>query len=202
MKIACLLTIPLCLCAWGDVFTLDTADICTYTMRKINNDSAFHKYDATLYAKSKFDSLIYLFRSKLNYQDSSMKSVNTASGGIIAEANNYMTSPVIHRIHEIIEQYCIGNNVDVFVIYPPYGIEYAQGEINYYPDPSDSIYLRKIIECSIPDVTDTLLRLLNNDPTIPDIRKKIDKEYKRYKKKIREKIDAVKKEKNKSRVQR
>jgi len=113
------------------------------------------------------------------------------SGGVLAEANNYMTKPIIQRTNEIIEDYCKTKSIDIFVLYPPYAIQYANGETNDFPDSSDSLYIAKLKKCSIPEVTDTILRLLNTDPKIADIQKKIGKEYEIYKRKMNVKIDSL-----------
>jgi hypothetical protein len=192
MKVPVLLAVSLCVLVYGNEFDMDTNNLCKYTMLKINNDSAFHKYNATIFAKSKFDSLIHSFRSRLNNKDPSIKNINRLSGGLFAEANNCLTYPIVRRMNGIIEDYCIKNKIDIFIIYPPYGIQFAHGETNDFPDPADSIYVKKILaKCSISDVTDTVIKLFNTDPEIMSIQKDIDKEYKKYKKKIDLKIDAL-----------
>jgi hypothetical protein len=184
MKLLFLLILSLCITVFGNDFKLDTNDVCKYTLCKMNNDSAFHQYRATVFAKSKFDSLLDSIRSRLKEKDVSLKKINELTGGALADANNHLTYPIVQRTNEIIEEYCRNNKIDVFIIYPPYGIQYVNGETNDFPDPADSIYIKRLEKCPIPDVTDTLIQLLNNDPKIGDIKDKIDKEYNIYKKKM------------------
>jgi|WetSurMetagenome_2_1015567.scaffolds.fasta_scaffold154358_3 hypothetical protein len=196
MKSSLLFTVSLCISVLGYDFNLDTNNICKYTMCKINDDSAFHKYHATVFAKSKFDSLLMVFRSRVHTKDTSLKNINIVSGGLFGEATNYLTYPIVQRMNKIIEAYCIKNTIAVFITYPPYGIHYANGETNDFPDPADSMYIKKLVKCSIPDVTDTVIQLFNNDPEISNIQKAIDKEYKSNKKKMDLKIDSLLKIKN------
>jgi hypothetical protein len=184
MKSSLLFTVSLCISVLGYDLNLDTDNVCKYTMCKINNDSAFHKHNATVFAKSKFDSLIILFRSRVHDKDTSLKNINKLSGGLFGNATNYMTYPIVQRMNKIIEDYCIKNAIAIFITYPPYGIHYANGETNDFPDPADSMYINRLVKCSIPDVTDTLIQLFNKDPEISTIQKAIDKEYKRYKNKM------------------
>jgi hypothetical protein len=192
-----LLPVLLYACVFGNEFKLDTNDICKYAIRKANNDSTFHKYGATLSAKSRFDSLISFFRSRVRPADTSLKNLNKLSGGLFTDANNHMTYPIIRRTNEIIEEYCAKNKIDIFIIYPPEAIQYANGETNDFPEPADSTYLKLLGKCPVPDVTDTVIRLLNKDPGITNVLKDIDKEYERYKLKVVLKTDSLLKEKRK-----
>jgi hypothetical protein len=176
---------------------LDSNNICKYTICKMNNDSTYHKYHATIRADSLFDSLIIMFRERTEIKDTSVLKLDTLSGKLFSEAKFYMVFPIIKKLNEEIEAYCKKRKIDIFLIYPRTAIQYANNRTNYYPDSTDSLYINKLIKCSIPDVTDSIIFLLNNDLKIKGVNRAIEKSYKKYKVKLDLKIQAILNSKNK-----
>jgi hypothetical protein len=137
------------------------------------------------------DSIEMLFREKLDIKDTSKTYIDSLSGKLLSEANWYMTYPIIKRLNEQIEVYCKKQNIDIFIVYPPEAIQYANKKTNYNPNSSDSLLIKKLMKCSIIDVTDSIISLINSDIKIKEVSRSVEIIFKEYKSKLDFKIREI-----------